>query len=68
MAVDPGHAESADVGFHDYQGTGSFFTSYSCDPENTEENLRRIGKIAHAAPRRVPGPRDGYAIRLTFTR
>jgi len=43
--VDPGLAESADVSFHDYQGAGGFFTSYSCDPENTEEILGRIGVI-----------------------
>ena len=43
--VDPGHAESADVGFHDYQGAGGFFTSYSCDPEEAEPNLGRIAKI-----------------------
>lgn len=43
--VDPGLAESADVSFHDYQGAGGFFTSYSCDPEDTEEILGRIGAI-----------------------
>jgi predicted Zn-dependent peptidase len=43
--VDPGLAESADVSFHDYQGAGGFYTSYSCDPEDTEEILGRIGAI-----------------------
>jgi predicted Zn-dependent peptidase len=37
--VDPGLAESADASFHDYEGTGSFYTSFSCDPEQTDENL-----------------------------
>jgi predicted Zn-dependent peptidase len=37
--VDPGHAESADTGFHDYQGTGSFYTSFSCEPRRTRKNL-----------------------------
>ncbi len=37
--VDPGLAESADCGFHDYEGTGSFYTSFSCDPEQTDEDL-----------------------------
>jgi predicted Zn-dependent peptidase len=37
--VDPGNAESADCGFHDYEGTGSFLTSLSCDPELVDENL-----------------------------
>lgn len=43
--VDPGLAESADASFHDYQGAGGFFTSYSCDPADTEECLSRIGAI-----------------------
>ncbi len=37
--VDPGYADSADVSFHDYQGTGSFFTALSCNPEATQKNL-----------------------------
>jgi predicted Zn-dependent peptidase len=37
--VDPGYAESADTGFHDYQGTGSFYTSFSCEPRRTQKNL-----------------------------
>jgi predicted Zn-dependent peptidase len=37
--VDPGLADSADASFHDYEGTGSFYTSFSCEPEQTEENL-----------------------------
>jgi predicted Zn-dependent peptidase len=40
--VDPGLAESADVGFHDYEGAGSFFTSFSCEPEQTQKNLAII--------------------------
>jgi predicted Zn-dependent peptidase len=43
--VDPGHAESADISFHDYEGAGGFFTSYSCDPGKTEKDLARIGAI-----------------------
>jgi predicted Zn-dependent peptidase len=37
--VDPGHADSADTGFHDYQGTGSFYTSFSCEPRRARKNL-----------------------------
>jgi predicted Zn-dependent peptidase len=37
--VDPGLAESADCSFHEYEGAGSFYTSFSCEPEQTEENL-----------------------------
>ncbi len=37
--VDPGLVESAGCGFHEYEGTGAFYTSFSCDPEQVEENL-----------------------------
>jgi predicted Zn-dependent peptidase len=37
--VDPGLADSADTSFHDYQGAGSFYTSFSCDPTKVEKNL-----------------------------
>jgi len=41
----PRPRRNADVSFHDYHGTGGFFTSYSCDPENAEEVLACIGAI-----------------------
>jgi len=37
--VDPGLADSADTSFHDYQGAGSFYTSFSCDPGKVEKNM-----------------------------
>jgi predicted Zn-dependent peptidase len=37
--VDPGLVDSADTGFQDYEGTGSFFTSFSCEPEQTQDDL-----------------------------
>jgi predicted Zn-dependent peptidase len=40
--VDPGLAESADCSFHDYEGAGSFFTSFSSEPGRAEENLQII--------------------------
>ncbi len=43
--VDPGLAESADMSFHDYEGTGSYFTSFSCEPDNTQEILALIKEI-----------------------
>jgi predicted Zn-dependent peptidase len=43
--VDPGLADSADTSFHDYEGTGSFYTSFSCDPERTEENLALVHRV-----------------------
>jgi predicted Zn-dependent peptidase len=46
--VDPGLADSADMSFHDYEGTGSYFTSFSCEPENTDEILAIIRDILHS--------------------
>jgi predicted Zn-dependent peptidase len=43
--VDPGLAESADTSFHDYEGTGSFYTSYSCEPENAQKNLAIVLRV-----------------------
>jgi predicted Zn-dependent peptidase len=43
--VDPGLADSADMSFHDYEGTGSYFTSLSCEPENTQDNIALIQEI-----------------------
>lgn len=40
--VDKGLAESADMGFHDYDGTGTFFTSFTCEPKNTQKVLSII--------------------------
>jgi predicted Zn-dependent peptidase len=49
--VDPGLAESADCSFHDYQGTGSFFTSYSCEPGRTQENLQLVLDVLKSVQR-----------------
>ncbi len=43
--VDPGLADSADMSFHDYEGTGAFYTSFSCEPDNTAQNLTAIHDI-----------------------
>jgi predicted Zn-dependent peptidase len=43
--VDPGHAESADMSFHEYQGTGSFYTSFSCEPDMAQRNLATTVKL-----------------------
>jgi predicted Zn-dependent peptidase len=40
--VDPGLADSADTSFHDYEGTGSFITSFSCEPGQSQENLEIV--------------------------
>jgi predicted Zn-dependent peptidase len=43
--IDPGLADSADLSFHDYEGTGSFYTSLSCEPGQVDENLAIVAKI-----------------------
>src|SRR5205807_82371 len=45
--VDPGLADSADTGFHDYEGAGSFCTSFSCDPGKVQKNLAIVLKVLH---------------------
>jgi predicted Zn-dependent peptidase len=47
--VDPGLADSADVSFHEYDGTGSFFVSFSCEPEQTAKDLQ----VVHGVLRQV---------------
>jgi predicted Zn-dependent peptidase len=37
--VDRGLVDTADANFHEHQGTGVFFTSFSCAPEKAQENL-----------------------------
>jgi predicted Zn-dependent peptidase len=45
--VDPGLADSADMSFHEYQGTGSFYTSFSCEPQAAQKNLQLVLKVLH---------------------
>jgi predicted Zn-dependent peptidase len=49
--VDPGFSDSADCSFHDYQGAGSFYTSFSCEPERTQENLDIVRKVLNEVQR-----------------
>jgi predicted Zn-dependent peptidase len=37
--VDPGLAESAGSGLDTNEGTGAYFTSFNCEPEQAQENL-----------------------------
>jgi predicted Zn-dependent peptidase len=43
--VDRGLADSADCSFHDYQGTGSFYTSFSCEPGLAQDNLAVVRDV-----------------------
>lgn len=40
--VDPGLAESADMGLQECDGAGVFFTSLTCEPERTQKNLALV--------------------------
>ncbi len=43
--IEPGLAESAEMGYNDYDGTGSYMTFLSCHPEDVEQHLHRISEI-----------------------
>ena len=43
--VDPGLAEAADLDFNDYDGSGSYLTYLSSEPEAIADNLARIQAI-----------------------
>lgn len=40
--IDPGLADSADCSFHEYEGAGAFYTSFSCQPEQADEDLELV--------------------------
>jgi predicted Zn-dependent peptidase len=50
--VDPGLADSAECSFHDYEGTGSFYTSLSCEPGQTQPNLGLVLDVLHDVQRK----------------
>ena len=43
--VDPGHVEAAELGFNEYDGSGTWMTYVSCSPELTTQNLERVYTI-----------------------
>jgi predicted Zn-dependent peptidase len=43
--VDPGLAETAELDYHEFQGTGTFMTYVCCEPDNVSECMQRIRKI-----------------------
>jgi predicted Zn-dependent peptidase len=46
--VDPGLADSADCSFHEYDGTGSYYTAFSCEPKRTQKNLAIVQRLLQA--------------------
>jgi predicted Zn-dependent peptidase len=43
--VDPGLAESAELGFYEFEGAGAFLTFLNGSPESTRDNLETIGRL-----------------------
>ena len=43
--VDPGLVESADLSYYEYDGSGSYMTFLTCEPESTAENLAHVAEI-----------------------
>lgn len=46
--VDPGLAESAECGYYEFEGAGTFLTFLNGAPESTRENLDRITQLYEA--------------------
>lgn len=47
--IDPGYADGVEFSYQDYNGAGAFYTFLSCEPDEAQENLRRIADIYRAA-------------------
>jgi predicted Zn-dependent peptidase len=56
--TDSGLAESASLGHYEYQGLGMFYTWLSCEPEEAEENLRRLDAIYRQAEAKGVTPEE----------
>jgi len=56
--VDPGHAESADLGYNDYDGTGTWLTYLGSPPESVAENLERIHSVYEQVNREGVSPTE----------
>jgi predicted Zn-dependent peptidase len=47
--IDPGLADGAELSYQDYNQAGAFFTFLSCQPEETQANLTRVGEVYRSA-------------------
>src|SRR5262249_46995075 len=43
--VDPGYAETAEVGYNEFDGSGAYMSYFSCEPDETCRNLERVQSI-----------------------
>lgn len=46
--VDPGHAESAELNYSDYEGCGAWMAYVCCRPEEAAANLNRVARICES--------------------
>jgi len=46
--VDPGLAESAECGYYEFEGAGTYLTFLNGPPESTQENIDRIARLYDA--------------------
>ncbi len=56
--VDPSHAESAGSGLDASEGAGAYFTSFSCEPERTVENLGIVRRVLNDVQRKGVTPQE----------
>lgn len=49
--VDPGHVEAAELGYNEYEGSGTYLTYVSCTPEQTAKTLEHIRGMYEAVNR-----------------
>jgi len=49
--VEPGHAEAAEIGYNEYDGSGTYLTYLGSSPELVTQNLERITAIYDAVNR-----------------
>ena len=58
--IDPGLADSADLGYYEYDTNGQVSANFTCEPERTAENLEIVQEIlAEVQSRRHHGGRVG---------
>ena len=43
--VDPGFAETAELGYHEFDGSGAYMCYFSGDPEQAQKNIGRVKSI-----------------------
>lgn len=49
--VDPGHADTAEISYSEFEGAGAFLTFLSGEPDETQRNLERMDQVFAAANR-----------------